>query len=137
MKVSVDLIRLLQPVMPALTGSAVWRSVLFAQFSSHPWTLGAQLSLTEMRSFATSPSVDEVLRDLVEGPPQQGVAPGQLTAPLVIGWGRHDRVCLPRQAQRALRAFPGASLHWFEHSGHFPHWDMPEQTAELILKVTR
>lgn len=136
-KLSVDLIRLLQPVMPALTGSAVGRTVLFAQFSSHPWTLGEQLSLTEMRSFAASPSIDAVLRDLVEGPPQQGIAPGQLTKPLVIGWGRHDRVCLPRQARRAVALFPDARLHWFEHSGHFPQWDMPQETAELILAATR
>lgn len=133
---SIRLIRALQPQMPALTGSPLSRSVLFAQFSSHPWTLSPELSLAEMRSFAASPSTDELLRNLVLGEEQQGAPLGSVTRPLVIGWGRWDRVCLPQQAARAQDAFPDARVHWFEHSGHFPHWDMPAETLRLILDTT-
>ena len=59
------------------------------------------------------------------------------TGRIVIGWGRHDRLCLPGQAARAKAAFPSAELHWFESSGHFPMWDMPEQTVEVILRATQ
>ena len=59
-----------------------------------------------------------------------------MAKPLVIGWGRIDRVCLPRQAARAQQLFPDARLHWFERCGHFPHWDAPEETARLILDTT-
>jgi len=133
---SIRLIRALQPVMPALTASPVGRSALFSQFSSHPWALAPELTLTEMRSFAASPSTDELLRDLAFGEAQQGILRGQLEHPLVIGWGRWDRVCLPVQASRAQALFPDARLHWFDHSGHFPHWDMPAQTLRLILDAT-
>lgn len=54
----------------------------------------------------------------------------------MIGWGRRDWVCLPRQAPRAARRFPDARVHWFERCGHFPHWDVPEETARLILDTT-
>lgn len=53
----------------------------------------------------------------------------------MIGWGRRDRVCFPRQAKRALALFPDAQLHWFDRCGHFPHWDAPAETAQLILSA--
>ncbi|MGH3916490.1 MAG: alpha/beta fold hydrolase [Pseudonocardiaceae bacterium] len=57
-------------------------------------------------------------------------------ARIVLGWGRQDRVTLPRQAARALRAFPDAQLHWFSHCGHFPQWDAPEDAVRLIMRGT-
>lgn len=131
---SIKLVRLLQPLMPALAGSAVGRTLLLAQLSAAPWALDPAAVLTEMRSFAATPTFDALVRDLGYGPPQPGVdtPPGQVT----IGWGRQDRLCLPRQAARAMAAFPGATLHWFDGCGHFPMWDRPEETVELILGST-
>ncbi len=94
------------------------------------------LALSEMRSFTASPTFDELLRSLVYGPPQQGAPAGSLKGPITIGWGHKDRVCLPRQAERALKLFPDARLHWFEDCGHFPHWDKPDEAARLILDRT-
>ena len=55
----------------------------------------------------------------------------------MIAWGRRDRVTPPRrQSERACLAFPGADFHLFRHSGHFPSWDKPVETAELILSAT-
>jgi len=133
---SMKLIRALQPVLPLLTANPVTRTALFAQFSARPWALPAQLALDELRTFAASPSFDAVLEDLVTGPRQAGAPAGTLRAPLVIGWGRADRVCLPRQAERALAAFPDARLHWFDGSGHFPQWDVPVESVRLILQTT-
>jgi len=134
--VSIRLIRALGPALPALTGNPVSRALLFAQFSAQPWALPASIALDELRSFAASPSFDAVLHDLVAGPRQAGVPAGTLRAPLVIGWGRADRVCFPRQAARVCAAFPDAQLQWFERCGHFPHWDAPAQTVRLILEAT-
>jgi hypothetical protein len=39
---------------------------------------------------------------------------------------------LPVQAERACAAFPGARLHWFDHSGHFPMLDEPDAALALI-----
>ncbi len=133
---SIKLVRALQPVMPLITATPVGRTALFPQFSPKPWGLQPDVTLEEMRSFAHSPSFDELLRNLVYGPPQLGAPAGSLKKPLMIGWGRQDRVCLPQQAPRAQALFPDARLHWFENCGHFPHWDQPEATAQLILEAT-
>lgn len=131
---SIRLVRVLQPVMPAITRSAVGRSLLLAQLSAHPSQLSPDLVLSEMRSFAASLSFDELLHSLVHGPQQKGAPPG--SGPITIGWGRKDRLCFPRQAARAMELFPGAKLHWFEDCGHFPMWDKPQETVQLVLGST-
>ncbi|MFN3619040.1 alpha/beta fold hydrolase, partial [Sphingorhabdus sp.] len=78
---------------------------------------------------------DDLVADLAEGPEQKGPAASAAWR-IIIGWGRKDRLCLPRQAERAKAAFPSADLHWFEHSGHFPTWDMPHETVAVILAAT-
>lgn len=133
---SIRLIRLLQPVMPLLCGNPLTRTLLFAQFSAHPWSLPKRIVLPEMRSYAAAPSFDALLWQLVYGASQQGIARGAARSPIVIGWGRSDRVCFPNQAKRALALFPDARLHWFSGSGHFPHWDVPTATVRLILEST-
>jgi pimeloyl-ACP methyl ester carboxylesterase len=134
--VSIRLIRLLQPVMPFLTGNPLTRTLLLAQLSARPWDVPADVALREMRSFAGSASFDPVLDDLVHGPPQQGAPAGSTPGPVVIGWGRRDRLTFPRQARRAAELFPGARVEWLDRSGHFPHWDRPAATIRLILAAT-
>jgi pimeloyl-ACP methyl ester carboxylesterase len=128
---SIRLVRLLQPAMPMLSRHAASRTLLLAQLSARPWALPPELVLTEMRSLAATPVFDAMLRELAKGPLQQGTAspPGRIT----LGWGRNDRLLLPRQAVRAQAAFPTASLHWFEHCGHYPQWDQPAEAADIIL----
>jgi hypothetical protein len=36
-----------------------------------------------------------------------------------------------------MAAFPGARLHWFVGSGHYPIWDCPRDAAELILSAAQ
>ncbi|GAB2461152.1 hydrolase [Hymenobacter qilianensis] len=134
--ISTKLVRALQPVMPQLTGSTVGRTLLFAQFSAQPWKIAPQVALDEMRTFAQAPSFDELLDNLAHGEKQKGAPQGSIVAPLIIGWGRQDRVCFPSQAKRALAKFPDARLRWFENCGHFPQWDQPEETIRLILRAT-
>ncbi|MGI8557232.1 MAG: alpha/beta fold hydrolase [Solirubrobacteraceae bacterium] len=135
--ISIRLIRLLQPLMPLLTSTAVSRTLLFGQLSARPWKLSSAMMLREMRSFSAARSVDEALHALLAGPNQEGLPADSAKAPIVIGWGRRDLVCLPRQAPRALALFPDARLHWFEKCGHFPQWDQPQQTVRVILDATR
>ncbi|WP_202820679.1 alpha/beta fold hydrolase [Variovorax sp. JS1663] len=134
--ISVRIVRMLHFAMPSIIGRGWSRRLLLAQLSPRPAALAPGLLLEEMRSRATAPSFNVVLRALVREPTPQAAVVGQLQRPLVIGWGRLDRVCLPRQAARAQQLFPDARLHWFEHCGHYPHWDAPEETTRLILEVT-
>ena len=133
---SIRLVRALQPAMPFITRHALTRSLLLAQFSAHPWRLPSDIVLQEMRDYAASPSFDPLLRSLARDASQQGVPAGTLKHPMLIVWGRQDRVCLPRQAARALSRFPDARLHWLDDCGHFPHWDQPAAAVRLILEGT-
>ena len=130
---SIRLVRLLQPFHSGLSRHAFTRTLLLAQLSARPWLLPPPLVAGELQSLASTSVFDAMLRELARGPLQQGSAltPGRVT----IGWGRHDRLLLPRQAARAQAAFPSAQLHWFERSGHFPHWDQPTETVRLILET--
>ncbi len=131
---SVRLLRGLKPALPALARNTATRTLLMAQLSAKPWKLDPGMISNELMSFVETQTFDALVRDLATGPEQQGTSqpPGRV----LIGWGRKDRLCLPRQAKRAMTAFPSANLHWFESSGHFPMWDEPEETASVILQAT-
>jgi pimeloyl-ACP methyl ester carboxylesterase len=135
--VVINLVRALQPVMPALAHNVATRTLLLAQYSAHPWQVPGQVALDELRTYAQAKSFDELLYELAYGEVQQGAPLGAIAAPLVIGWGRQDRVCLPGQAQVALARFPDAHLYWFDNCGHLPQWDQPAETIRLILATLR
>ena len=132
---SIRLLRVLRPSLDKLGHSAVARTALLAQLSARPWALDGDAVATELKTFVNTPTFDALVRDLANGPMQEGPSAG--SGRVTIGWGRHDRLCLARQAKRAMAAFPEAKLHWFDHSGHFPMWDEPEETVGLILESTR
>lgn len=133
--ISIRLVRGLRPALPRLSRSAVLRSMLLAQLSARPWRLGGEVVAAELQSFARTRTFDALVSDLATGPEQKGPA-ADPTRPLVIGWGCQDRLCLPRQAARAREAFPSAKLTWFSQCGHFPMWDRPDETVQLILETT-
>jgi pimeloyl-ACP methyl ester carboxylesterase len=130
------LLRAIRPLLPALSRNAASRTALLAQLSARPWALDPHVVATELTGLSNTRNFDALVADLAKGPEQTGPA-AATTGRVVIGWGRHDRLCLPRQAARAKVAFPPADLHWFESSGHFPAWDMPEETVSVILAATR
>jgi pimeloyl-ACP methyl ester carboxylesterase len=125
----------LKPSLPMLARNPVSRSMLLALLSNRAWSLDGELVAFEMVAFAETTTLDKLIDDLAFGPPQAG-SPAADALPITIGWGRHDKLCTPVQAARALAAFPWARLHWFEQSGHFPMWDEPAAAARLILDST-
>jgi pimeloyl-ACP methyl ester carboxylesterase len=132
---SVRLLRAIRPTLPALSRNVASRTALLAQLSARPWALNAETVATELEGLSRTPTFDALVHSLATGAEQTGPAAAG-TGRVVIGWGRQDRLCLPRQAARAQSAFPGAKLHWFEGSGHFPMWDKPEETVAVILDAT-
>lgn len=136
MRASIGVVRGLKFLLPLLASNPVTRSMLLLQFSTQPWHIPAHLALTELRSYVACPVFNELLFNLAYGQEQQGAPKGAITKPLVIGWGRNDKICFPSQSTKALQLFPDAHVYWFNHCGHFPHWDKPAETAELILRVT-
>lgn len=132
---SSGLLRAIRPVLPSLARNRVSRTPLLAQLSARPWRLDGAVVATELQGLVATLTFDALVRDLADGPNQQGPAAAE-SGEVVIGWGRLDRLCLPRQAARAQAQFPDAKLVWFERCGHFPHWDRPRETVDLILHST-
>ena len=133
---SARLLRLVEPALPALCRNALARTVLLVQLSARPWRVGADDALAELQRYARNDSFDGLLHDLVASPAQLGVSVVGRVPPLSIVWGRRDRVAPRRQARRAVAAFPGAHLTYFERCGHFPQWDQPQRTVDHVLSAT-
>jgi pimeloyl-ACP methyl ester carboxylesterase len=57
--------------------------------------------------------------------------------PLLIVWGRCDRVIPVEHGERAHELVPGSRLHVFERAGHFPHLDEPKEFARLLEQWIR
>jgi len=133
---SIALVRALRGALPALLGNPMGRTALLAQFSAHPWKLSPQTVLPDVRGLADAPATGDALDALTKGPKQRGAPAGTVPGRVTIGWGRRDLVTLPRQAQRAIAAFPDAVLDWFPRCGHFPQWDAPDDAIRLILNST-
>lgn len=129
---SVGLVRALRPTLPAIAGNAAGRTALLMQLSARPWALDGALVAGELDAMAGTTTIMPLIDDLTGGPEQRGTHHAH---PVVIGWGRQDRLLFPAQAARAAAAFPGARVHWFDRSGHFPAWDEPEATAAMILEA--
>ncbi|MDX0760373.1 hypothetical protein GOD62_31550 [Sinorhizobium medicae] len=104
--------------------------------SYKPSALGRHFVEREIESCAKTVNFEAIAQDLTTIPQQVGPAAASVSS-VSIGWGRQDRLCLPRQAARAQAAFPGATLHWFEECGHFPMWDQPCETIAFILAGLR
>jgi pimeloyl-ACP methyl ester carboxylesterase len=132
-RASFALVKALRPALPVLAGSAAGRTALLPQFTPRPWAVPAEVALADLRSIADTAALFETLQALVDSGPQLG---GPTPGRVVLGWGRRDRVTLPRQADRARAAFPQATVHWFARCGHFPMWDRPAETVDVVLRAT-
>ncbi|RKR88683.1 pimeloyl-ACP methyl ester carboxylesterase [Micromonospora pisi] len=124
--------RRLAPDAERVTASRLRRTVLFAQFMGRPWRLPAHHAAHMMRVFASAPGFDADLAAITEF---RFAGPLALAdVPVTIGWGSRDRLLLPWQGRRAVRALPGSRLVPLPGVGHVPTHDDPELVADLLLE---
>jgi pimeloyl-ACP methyl ester carboxylesterase len=123
--------RALEPVAPFILGNAVGRTLTSAQLVGRPWRMSREEAIAATRNLGRSPG----LRAALDGYRRwRFVADGPLACPVTIAWAQHDRLLLPRQAERARRAVPGARHVTLRGCGHVPTWDDPEQVAQVLLE---
>lgn len=52
---------------------------------------------------------------------------GRLSIPVLVSYGRDDRIVLPSMAEHALRVCPTATASWYEGVGHMPFLEDAER----------
>jgi len=57
---------------------------------------------------------------------------GQLQPQTLILWGRFDQILGTADAERFQQAIAGSQLLWIDDSGHVPHLEKPQETAQAI-----
>jgi pimeloyl-ACP methyl ester carboxylesterase len=57
-----------------------------------------------------------------------------LSTETLILWGDRDRILGTKDAAKFHSIIPNNQLIWIENSGHVPHLEQPEITAQQILK---
>lgn len=124
-----------QPIH-VLLQSMIMRRLLMLQVSANPFKIPIRFLADEMESLIRSPSFDSLIQSLVHKNKSKGIPKTGYVQPVVICWGKHDKLCPPSQAKRAQAMHPGASMYWFKKCGHFPQWDAPGELAKLVLGLT-
>ena len=60
-----------------------------------------------------------------------------LAKPLLIVWGREDRIIPASHAERAARVLPDDVVHIIPQCGHWPQMERPEEFNPLVLRFLR
>ena len=58
----------------------------------------------------------------------------RISCPVLVIWGRQDRMVYATGAKRVVDAVPGARAEIIENCGHCPQLEAPERFAELLLE---
>lgn len=122
----------IRPVLPALTRSAVGRSLLLAQMRARPWRMPADEVIAEVQALVDAPWVDRALEAF--GRYRFGDGEQLRGVPVTIAWGTRDRLLIPRQAARARRMLPWARHVTLRGCGHLPFHDDPAAVAAVLLE---
>jgi proline iminopeptidase len=56
-----------------------------------------------------------------------------VTQPVLVLAGRHDRVCPAGASERMAQLLPGAELHVFEESAHMTFVEEPKRYVDVLL----
>jgi pimeloyl-ACP methyl ester carboxylesterase len=57
----------------------------------------------------------------------------RIACPVLVVWGRSDRMVYARGARRVIDALPGARVELIDGCGHCPQLEAPERFARLLL----
>lgn len=68
-----------------------------------------------------------------------GIGPrvGDIKAPVLVLWGRHDKILPPETAAKFAAALPDATISFLEASGHSGHLEEPHLTCSAIVSFMR
>ena len=62
---------------------------------------------------------------------------GELGTPALLFWGRDDQTVPFTYSQVILDAIPQVDFHAFDHCGHIPHYEKPDEANPLLLEFLK
>jgi pimeloyl-ACP methyl ester carboxylesterase len=125
--------RIIRPMVPMLTRSAVGRGVMYAAIVARPGRLDPDQALGDFEAFKIAwPAYKLIVK---EGVPFEGQIPDDI--PVTIAWGTKDAMLPHYQARRARKALPSARHIQLTGCGHVPMSDDPAQVAAVLLQGSR
>ncbi len=62
---------------------------------------------------------------------------GELDTPMMLLWGRDDKTVPFAYSDDVRAAIPQVEFHAFEHCGHIPHYEKPEEVNPLLLEFLK
>jgi pimeloyl-ACP methyl ester carboxylesterase len=110
----------------ALFANPISRTLLFGGLVGKPRQMPAAAAQGAVANLARAPGFDATNDGLMHYVFARGE---EVDVPVTILWGDHDYLLLPRQAPRAERVIPRATLVWLRGAGHVPSWDAPDEIA--------
>jgi pimeloyl-ACP methyl ester carboxylesterase len=125
------------PVATMMTRTSAGRYFVFAPLLG---SRGAELSADDAAHVLRALVESQVgLRPITANTDQHGVLRGaqrmsEVRCPVLIIWGQRDRLLPRAQGQRWADAIVGAELEELVGTGHHPHFDKPEEVAQLTLE---
>lgn len=113
--------------------SSAGRRIAFSGTIAHPERIPPEEAAGHLRAFADAPWFVATMRSVGPMCFTGGTA---IDVPVTIGWGRKDRLLLPRQARRAAAEIPRARVEMMDDCGHAPMYDDPALVTRLILETS-
>ena len=123
--------RAISPVAPLVLRTGVGRTMSLWHVMSRPWRIGPDAAVEAIRNLVSSPGFEATLAAMQGWHPRD---PGAIACPVTIAWAQFDMLLIPRQANGARRALPGARHLTLTGCGHVPTWDDPPQVARVLLE---
>lgn len=125
------LARVTAPLVPALSRTAVGRSVFMGVFCARPWRYAPEAMAIDGAGIVSNRVVDRALdADFLSS------VPVDEDLPVTVRWGRYDWVLPVGQARQVPRVFPRARVE-ITRDGHVPMTDDPAGVAAAIAETVR
>ncbi|OCX54139.1 alpha/beta hydrolase [Mucilaginibacter sp. PPCGB 2223] len=56
----------------------------------------------------------------------------KITIPVLLAWGKNDKITPPEVAEEFHKLLPDSELHWIDQCGHAPMMERPEEFNEIL-----
>jgi pimeloyl-ACP methyl ester carboxylesterase len=119
------------PAPEPLLRNPVSRTLLAGPAMGRPWRADPAELVEEAELYGQAPGFLPTLAPTV-GAQVAGLP--AIRCPVLVLWGTHDVILLPRQGRRFERLIPGAELRYLKGLGHTPMSDDPAGLADAITE---